>query len=360
MKYLPVLAACCLPVPAFAQDLPVPEFIGEFVLPTGLAIAGQELGGLSDLAYDPASGHFLAISDDRVESGPARAYELALDIADGRFSRLDIVRSFELKAPGGFSFGLKGADPEGIAFDPRNGLIYWSSERDQAGRPAIYVTSARGGRVGTLPLPDAYLPDAEGHGIYSNLAFEGLDLSADGRTLIAATENALQQDGAKASLEKGSPARILTYDTGTLKPTAEYVYMTETVASAPATEDAWRDNGLSGLMALPDGRLVTVERSYAEGVGFEIRFFVTDIAEATNVAGQDRVELAEIVPARKTPWFSLKDGSTGFANPVDNVEAIAFGPVVDGKQIIAIASDNNFNPEQVTQIALFAMDAAPE
>ncbi|WP_407808022.1 esterase-like activity of phytase family protein, partial [Staphylococcus aureus] len=79
-----------------------------------------------------------------------------------------------------------------------------------------------GSDVKRLALPDAYLiDDAKTRGVQNNLGFEGLTLTP-GR-LIAATENALTQDGPKATPQAGSPSRILVIDTATLKPVAEHV-----------------------------------------------------------------------------------------------------------------------------------------
>src|ERR1700755_1287518 len=60
------------------------SYLGEFDIPTGLSENGVELGGLSGLDFDPASGHYIAISDDRSEKAPARFYDLDIDVgADG-------------------------------------------------------------------------------------------------------------------------------------------------------------------------------------------------------------------------------------------------------------------------------------
>ena len=45
------------------------------------AIDGVTFGGISDLAFDSETGRYLAISDDRVEKGPARYYELELAVS---------------------------------------------------------------------------------------------------------------------------------------------------------------------------------------------------------------------------------------------------------------------------------------
>jgi hypothetical protein len=58
----------------------------------------------------------------------------------------------------------------------------------------------------------------------------------------------------------------------------------------------------------------------------------------------------------KTPWFEINEGDFGL--DIDNIESFAFGPMVDGKQLFFIASDDNFNPgKQFTQFAAFAIPA---
>jgi len=210
--------------------------------------------------------------------------------------------------------------------------------------------------VKRLELPDAYLvDDAKTKGVQNNLAFEGLTLMP-GR-LIAATENALIQDGPKATPQAGSPARILVIDTATLKPVAEHVYVTEAISKTPtAAEPKYNDNGLSAIAALPDGRFVAVERNFSSGVGNHIRFFIADMSRADNILGKDKIDPASVAAVSKSPWFEINEGDFGL--DIDNIESFAFGPVVDGKQLFVIASDDNFNTgKQFTQFAAFAIPA---
>ncbi|WP_395774152.1 esterase-like activity of phytase family protein [Agrobacterium pusense] len=342
-------------LPAAAQTLPQPAFMGQIVVPSGLSIDGVTFGGISDLAFDSETGRYLAISDDRVEKGPARYYELELAVSEG-VATLNIAAMHELKDETGAAFTPKGIDAEGITLDRKGGKLYWSSERDLKNQPAIYVSNLDGSDVKRLALPDAYLvDDAKTRGVQNNLGFEGLTLTP-GR-LIAATENALTQDGPKATPQAGSPARILVIDTATLKPVAEHVYVTEAISNTPtAAEPKYNDNGLSALGALPDGRLVAVERNFASGVGNHIRFFVVDLSRTENILGKDRIDPASVAAVSKSAWFEIKEGDFGL--DIDNIESLAFGPVVDGKQLFVIASDDNFNPgKQFTQFAAFAVPA---
>lgn len=341
--------------PVLAADLAQPEFVGEVVLPSALSVGGVKFGGISDLSWDAAAGRYLAISDDRVEYGPARYYDIALTVEKGKMTGIDIAARHELMAPGGAHFAKKGVDPEGIALDAAHARIFWSSERDEKNIPALYVADIDGGNAKSIPLPDAFLPNADGtRGVLSNLGFEGLDLSADGKTLIAANENALAQDGGKATLTAGSASRIVLFDTETLTPKAQYIYMTDKIPAAPNPENGWADNGVSAISALPDGRLIVIERNFSDGHGFNIRFYVADTTGATDVNGMDKVEPGSVTPVAKTAWFSLVDGDHGLK--IDNIEAIAFGPTIDGKQTMLLASDDNFSADQATKFTLFTVD----
>lgn len=342
--------------PALAQPvavLPAPEYLGQIVLPSGLAIEGVGFGGISDLAYDAGSGRWLAISDDRAEHGPARYYELEITPGE-RGIALNIAAMHELRDETGAGFAPKTTDPEAIVLDA-DGRIFWSSERDQNGQPAIYMV--QDGETRRLSLPEAYTVGPD-HGPRDNLAFEALTIS--GNHLIAGMENALVQDGPIATLEAGSLSRLLVIDKDSLTPVAEYAYLTEAIHQPGTGEQVWNDNGLTALEQLPDGPLVAVERSFASGVGNHIRFFTLDLTGATNILGQDK---ASGQPVAKTPWFQIGEGDFGL--DIDNIESLAFSPVIDGRQIFVIASDDNFNPRgQFTQFVVFAIAAdaptAPE
>ncbi|WP_428924746.1 esterase-like activity of phytase family protein [Marinibacterium sp. SX1] len=345
---LPALLAASIAL----ADSPAPDFLGQIIVPSGLSIAGVPFGGISDLSYDAATGHFHAISDDRADHGPARRYDLALTAGEDGVVTLDIVSMTELTDETGAAFAPRATDPEGIAWDGAGQRLFWSTERDAAGVPAIYVTAADG-TTRRLTIPEAYTPDSDGtRGVFNNLAFEALALSADGSRLFVGTENGLAQDGDRATLEAGSPARILVIDTNSLEPVAEYVYPTEPIFEAASQEPFWNDNGLTAFETLPDGRLVAVERSYAHGVGNHIRVFTVSLDGADSILGQD--DIAAAAPVTKTPWFEIGEGDHGL--DIDNIESLSWGPEIGGRPIMVLASDDNFNAAtQFTQFVVFTL-----
>lgn len=123
MLRIVTIAACCfMAIPAAAQTLPPPALLGQIVVPSGLSINGVAFGGISDLAFDNETGRYFAISDDRVEKGPARYYELELGLTEG-VATLNIAAMHELKDETGAAFAPKGIDAEGIALDRKDGKL---------------------------------------------------------------------------------------------------------------------------------------------------------------------------------------------------------------------------------------------
>ncbi|WP_332715469.1 esterase-like activity of phytase family protein [Pelagibacterium mangrovi] len=339
---------------ANAQELAAPVFLDEVVLPTELAIAGVPFGGISGLDYDAENDVFYAISDDRAQNGPARFYVIKLAVEDGEIARLDIVSTHELTDEDGASFPEGGVDPEAIRFSAETGTLFWSSEGDADGNPAIYEANLDGSAIRRIEVPAAYLPDAESKGIYGNLAFENLALSTDGPRIFVGTENGLAQDGDKATVDAGSPARVAVFDRESGDLFAEYIYQTDPIRVPSTEEPHYNDNGLSEFLMLDDNRLIAVERTFASGYGNEIAFYVASWDEADDIAGSETIEGQDVAAMNKQHWFTIGEGDFGL--DVDNIESITWGPDVDGERTIVIASDNNFNRVgQFTQFVLFSV-----
>jgi hypothetical protein len=339
-----------------AQEMTAtPELLGSITLPTGLRIGGDEFGGISGLDYDADADLYYAISDDRSQRAPARFYTIKLAIDADGVHAIDIVDSHLLRTASGNTYPENGVDPEAIRYDAARRSIFWSSEGDAGGRPGVYESRLDGSFLRAFAVPDYYNPNAEGTaGVYGNLAFESLAVSPDGSTLFAATENGLAQDGGKATLEAGSPSRVIGFDIATGEPKVEYVYETGPIFTKATAEPSYNDNGLSDLMMLDETHFLAVERSFASGVGNEINFYVVDIAGATDIAGQETIDALEATPLAKQSVFKIGEGDFGL--DIDNIEAITFGPEIDGTRTVVIASDNNFNAVgQFSQFVVFKL-----
>ncbi|MGP4005041.1 esterase-like activity of phytase family protein [Streptomyces sp. 4N124] len=198
-------------------------------------------------------------------------------------------------------------------------------------------------------MPEAYAPvrSASGTltaGVRNNQALEGLTLSPDGRKVVTVTENALVQDGPAAGLTAKSPSRLLVADRATGKPQAEHVYEVDPISDAPTaplpapvgTYSA--DRGVTEILAINGTDYITVERSFASGVGFAIRLYWTSTIGATNVDGKDALSGDE-KPMRKKLLYDFTTSGTD----ADNVEGITWGPTLpDGSRSLVLVADDNF------------------
>lgn len=358
------------------------DFIGEVTFETGFLFAEDvndtpngdilttEVGGISGLTYDADNNIYYALSDDRgtreseANSNDPRFYTLDIDLSDGSLDEGDVefqtVRFLNNVSSQAFTPGS--VDPEGIALTDEE-TLYISSEGDANNLidPFIAEFTLDGQILDELDVPDKFLPTADqSSGIQNNQAFESLTITPDGNTLFTATENALFQDGESSSLEAGSPVRIIQYDLDTEEVVGEFLYETDPIPFAPDPVDSFADNGLVELLATDNtGTLLALERSFAVGVGNNIRLYEIDVRGATNISSVDGLlnEEGEITDVDETVSKRLLLDFSDLGITQDNSEAVSFGETLpDGRQSIIVASDNNFNDAQFTQFLAFAID----
>lgn len=333
------------------------SYLGNYDIPTGFMENGVEVGGLSGIDFDPSTGRYIAISDDRSEKAPARFYDLEIDIDASGLKGVTIVDHITLKDRNGQPFAIKMVDGEAIRLG-KDG-IYWTSEGDGKALlpPFVRVANRDGSFVREFPLPAGFAPTADkSTGIRDNLAFEGLTFLSGGDVLVG-TESALYQDGPITTLTGGALARLIRYDAVTGNQKAQYVYPISPIPQAPSTAIGWNDFGLSEILALDDRHLLSIERGYAQGVGNSAVISMFDLDGATDVA--DIPSLAKvdhrIVPVRKTQIMDLR--ALGLAP--DNIEGITFGKAKDGTDLLVMVADNNFNSTQKTQFFAFKIIRRP-
>jgi myo-inositol-hexaphosphate 3-phosphohydrolase len=341
------------------------DFLGALTFTTNFSYQQTQVGGLSGLTYDAKNDLYYALSDDRSQLAPARFYTLAINIADGRLENGDV--SFEglttLLDGSGKPFPEAGVDPEGIALT-QAGTLFISSEGDAGAKPPIgpFVNefSLKGQQLRALPVPEKFLPSADGAtGIRNNLAFESLTLTPNEKFLYVATENALAQDGPVATLETGSLTRVIKYDLATGQPVQEMVYEVGTVAQAPNPATEFSTNGLVEMLALDNnGSFLALERSFSTGLGNTIKLYQARTQGALDVSTQESLVAETGEPFEMDPPIAkrlLLDLSE-LGLTLDNLEGLTFGPLLaDGRQTLMLVSDNNFSETQVTQFVALAL-----
>jgi hypothetical protein len=336
--------------------------VGRTVLPRGLEFEGTRVGGLSGLAWDDTSRCFWAISDDRGQHGPVRAYRLRVDLGStGPAAKVPapavtVDGMLALGDARGKPFAPALIDTEGIAIVP-GGFLVSTEAIVRHGVQAVIGEHGPDGRLRReIPLPARYR-SAPDRGLRDNLGFEGLALTRDGRYLFAGIENALVQDGPVAGVRIASPSRILRFDLEKKDPPAEFVYVVDAVSPAPVASEAFSVNGLSDLLPLDENRLLVLERQFVEGVGNAARIFEVSLEGAADVSAVDSLESASFAPAKKTLLLDLAE--TGI--PLENFEGMSFGPTLpDGRGTLVLVSDDNFNPAQeATTFLVFAVERGP-
>jgi 3-phytase len=342
------LVMAAVVVPSAAAQPPVAlQFLGQAIVPTGTTFQGTTVGGLSSITWDPERNVYYAISDDPSQFQPARFYTVGLDIADEQLSNGDVhfTGVTTLLAPDGNPYPPLSLDPEGLALTKDRELVVTSEGfTNRLIDPFIRLYSLDGSMIAPLPVPQDFLPTANGSsGVRQNLAFESAGVPPNGRFLYSGTENALFQDGPAATPTTGSPSRLIRYNLQTRRLDREWIYVNDPVVQTPVPPTAFSVSGLVELLPLNNEFLISMERSFSVGVpgtGNSIKLY--------------RVALpgAQGGPVEKTLLLDLDT----LGIPLDNVEGMTLGPVLpDGRRALVLVSDNNFAAAQFTQFLLFAL-----
>jgi hypothetical protein len=364
-----------------------------------------------------ARRHRLTLSFRPEASGSSRQDQLSLAIAettllteaDGRsLTGMDPSATtpgtragFTPRLPQAFNGNLS-LDAEGVAL-LADGTFFVSDEYG----PYIYRFSATGILLGAIRPPEALIPKrgnadsfssdspASGQpaavpsdpatGRANNKGFEGLALSADGRTLYALMQAAARQDTASG---QNRHARLLAYNVTT--PDTP-VLTGEWVLSLPLFSTSSADVAEAHELAVLDARRFLVLAHDGNGRGAAITksayraVLLYDIGSATNIAGsaydnpssplaQNGFLAAGITPATSAVLINLNDdqqlGKFGLRNSTsdgsDNLaaswESLALAPALDPAAphdyFLLIGNDNNFSSGNGFQDGK-AYDASP-
>ncbi len=347
-----------------APDPPTLRLLAHGRLPNGTEFKGTLVGGLSGLAYDPASELWYALSDDRSRYAPARCYVLRLPLVAGQPLRPEWVDVITLHGADGRPFPRQDVDPEALALrrDPTTGRasLLWTSEGNVRARiaPALYESTLDGALLRECRLParlhETGRPD---RGPRHNETLEGLTLTPDGRHAWVAMESALAQDDpTPAPGAPPGPCRFTRIDLASGQADRELAYLPDPdpfglalprgVASSGVAEILWRDTH----------RLWVLERAWSPATGVSARLYEADLQRADDTLAIDTLRPGRYRPAPKRLLLNLRDAGLPH---VDNFEAMAWGPPLPGgRRSLVMCTDDNFNPLQVTQFAAFEVTVA--
>jgi hypothetical protein len=353
------LAGCASPIPLPRASTPRLRLLGETTLPHRLQFAGTTVGGLSGIDFDPATGTWVAISDDRSELQPARFYTLGADVSlQGIAVQVQGVST--LRGANGQPYpprdkGGEVVDPESIRLLPQGRGVLWTSEGDPRVDQPPAVTEARldGSYVRSFEVPPLLrFPAKPGTGPRDNATFEGLALTPDARTAWVAMEAPLEQDGPLPRVgAAGGPCRFTAFDVATGRALRQIAYIPDPIPRAPQLPGGHADNGISEVLMLDADRMLVLERSFAMGTGMSLRIYAIDTREGSDVLRQDKLVAGEYRAVTKQPVADF--AQLGLLR-LDNTEGMCWGPrLANGSRSLVVVSDDNFAAAQVTQFAAF-------
>jgi hypothetical protein len=135
------------------------RFLGATTIPNDAEVDGTSVGGLSGLDYNPATGTWAIVSDDKSDHAPARFYLARIDLSAGApkvsFEQAVILQQADGKPYPNTKAGGDVPDPESIRFDASGSTLWWSTEGDRklGLSPFVRQTGLDGRFIGNLALP---------------------------------------------------------------------------------------------------------------------------------------------------------------------------------------------------------------
>lgn len=373
---LVTLSGCALPQVSAEDRLFLSlqaELVDVITLPQQ-TYAETAVGGLSALTYDAQRDVFYALSDDKGALAPPRFYTLEVETGatDGvpAIESATVVGVTFLKDEAGEPYPPDRLDPEGMVLSPRRSLFI-SSEGMAATNspPSLSEYDLEGTLRSEFRIPERYLPgelsseagDTIPRGVQDNQGLEAIAVSPTNSTgefepfrIFTATESALAQDYVE---DPASPLtnRFLHYLIGPDQSTllAEHAYPLSLEPMGAIS------NGLTELLTLDQGgHFLALERVY--GIrGFEIKLFQIATGGATDISSLERLpSLAGISPIRKQLVLDFATLDPPVA-AIDNLEGMTIGPPLpDGSASLWLISDDNFSPDQSTQLWLLRLSVS--
>lgn len=205
-------------------------------------------------------------------------------------------------------------DHEGICIGPACDGSYLASD-ETTGSPAVPALHEydwdTGALLRTIDAPTVF------QNARANFGFESLTRSPSGGIIWTANEEALTSDGPQSTQTTGTIVRLQQWRVQgqEISPFRQFAYVTQPM-HAGMTSGA--RSGLVDLVALPDGRLLAMERSLAATFPpFQSRIYEVDFSNATDVSGVPGLIGQTYTPVTKTLLWS------GTAN---NLEGLCLGP----------------------------------
>jgi hypothetical protein len=225
-------------------------------------------------------------------------------------------------------------DFEGIAYTgAERGTVLLSEE----GTPSIREYRLSDGTfVGAWETPAVFAARRD------NFGWESLTGTRGGAVAWTANEEALTVDGPLATPSTGSVVRLERYEDG--MPRAQFAYVTAPIHGLVISGSR---SGVSDLVLLPSGRLMSLERSLALASPlFLTRIYEIDFEGATEVSGVAGLIGRSYTPVGKRLLYS--GGQT-------NLEGLCLGPRLAGGNWSMVGVVDDADPVSVNRLVAFEL-----
>jgi hypothetical protein len=180
----------------------------------------------------------------------------------------------------------------------------------------------------------------------TNFGFESLSLNRTRSTLWTANEEAITSDGPASTPTAGTWVRLLKYNATQTPPVpvAQFAYLTQPIHGSVISGAR---SGVSQVVALPNGRLLVLERSFAFGATFfQTRIYEVDVAAATDVSSLVTLVGATYTAATKRLLYS---------GDQTNLEGLCLGPKLSDGSYALLGIVDDGDPISVNRMVSFRL-----
>ena len=321
------LFACLLLLPASIVHAQAPAETNEVIRETGRGqfdFSSEDIRELSGITY-LGEDLFAVVSDKGGKLGMA---SIKIDSKTGEMIGAELSQTLDLEG---------GKDLEDLALDPNARRLITVDEANQS---IVYHDLLTGKRLEVITVPDVFKQSR------SNLGFESVCVSFAGG-IWAANEEPLKHDGPRATKDEGALIRLQRFNADA-KPGGQYAYCVD--------PHRGKDNllkraqsGVSGLVALPSGQLIVMERELGGPAipTFRIRLYLVDTAGATDTSKLKSLSKHDIEPVDKKLLYEFNAGLANF-------EGITLGPRLDDGDytliLVSDSGDGKRNPQNLLSL----------
>lgn len=296
---------------------------------------------LSGLTRYTGSVYF-AVSD---AANQRRVYQLEINVnpANGRITNAAVIATNTVST---------GYDLEGIAYHPGRGTLFIADEgQHPAGGFIREHRISDGALLGTVTIPARMLEDRNNYGLES--------LSWSGEALWTANEEALENESALSTATSGSVVRLQKFNS-VFQAAGQWAYLTDSFGyDSPLT--TVERSGVCDLLALPDGRLLVLERALGFGFipSYRNRLYHVDFSGATDVSAIPNLDAGGFTPVSKTLLWERNMGSVSSRN----FEGIALGPPLPligltSHSVLLIADNGGGTNQHLCALVLHGLEIA--